>query len=207
MRFLLSHRTFALIAASAIAVACGSSTTNSTASTNTTDETGGTDDTTVKDSGVKKSTKKDAGKTTADAGDPFAEEATCTSGSTYTKGNNADMRPGQECVKCHSSDEGPIFTVAGTVYPTGHEPDGCFSNPPSGITVIITDSKGVEKTIPVSTKSGNFSTTAKLTPPFTAVVSDGEKTREMKRSVDVADCNSCHTQDGDTGAPGRIVLP
>ena len=37
------------------------------------------------------------------------------------------MRPGHACITCHTQeDEGPVFAFAGTVYPTGHEPNECY---------------------------------------------------------------------------------
>ena len=45
----------------------------------------------------------------------------------WTGGNrgSADMNPGRACITCHSTMNGPSLTIAGTVYPTAHEPDLC----------------------------------------------------------------------------------
>ena len=46
---------------------------------------------------------------------------TCTSGRTWRGGNEGspEMNPGMACIQCHAaSDEGPRFSIAGTVYPT-----------------------------------------------------------------------------------------
>src|SRR6185369_17553767 len=74
---------------------------------------------------------RDAG-TAADSGagaapDPFAAAPTCTSGMTWTRGDHGSsvMNPGRACLACHAANHGPAFTIAGTVYPTGHEPDLC----------------------------------------------------------------------------------
>src|SRR6476661_7108614 len=55
---------------------------------------------------------------------PFAVPPTCTSGHTWGGGEESgSMDPGVACIQCHArSREAPRFAIAGTVYPTGHEP-------------------------------------------------------------------------------------
>lgn len=132
----------------------------------------------------------------------------CTSGTTYKAGFGPDMRPGEACNACHQVQGGPNLRIAGTVYPTLHEPDDCNgSKPPPPITITITDKAG-KKTVMTATQVGNFSTQAKgIMPPFKATISDGTKTRSMVGSVTSGDCNSCHTTLGKNGAPGRIQAP
>mgnify|MGYP006976433805 CR=1 FL=1 len=57
-------------------------------------------------------------------------------------------RPGQPCNVCHSKYGGatPVFAVAGTVYPTGHEPDECISSTVTAAEIEITDAGHVERT-------------------------------------------------------------
>jgi hypothetical protein len=56
--------------------------------------------------------------------------------------------------------------------------------------------------------AGNFLLqSGTLKPPFKAMVINGAKTRAMSGSVTSGDCNSCHTQTGKNGAPGRIIAP
>ena len=57
------------------------------------------------------------------------------------------------------------------------------------------------------TAVGNFSTRTRIVPPYKAQVTDGVKTRAMAGSVTGGDCNSCHTETGANGAPGRIMAP
>lgn len=65
------------------------------------------------------------------------------------------MHPGLECIGCHQREgEGPRFDIAGTVYPTAHEPDDC-NGTGSGITVVITDSTGRQLSLQ-TTAVGNF---------------------------------------------------
>ena len=43
--------------------------------------------------------------------------------------------------------------------------------------------------------------------PIRARVIVNGTVREMMGTVLIGDCNSCHTQDGTSSAPGRIALP
>jgi hypothetical protein len=59
--------------------------------------------------------------------DPLNAAATCTSGKTWTLGDRGSslMHPGDTCITCHTANGGPDFTIAGTVFPSGHEPTNC----------------------------------------------------------------------------------
>lgn len=133
----------------------------------------------------------------------------CTSNVTWTRGNNASMRPGEACITCHSTNpEAPTFIIAGTVYPTAHEPADCNgSNSNGAAVVIIKDAQGTDHTIQVDA-SGNFMLEGAAIPlPYTARVQVGTATRSMSTPQTNGDCNSCHTVTGTNGAPGRIMLP
>ena len=136
----------------------------------------------------------------------------CTSGTQWLLGNHGSqkMHPGVACIDCHSKSFGnevPALLIAGTVYPSPREPDDCNGAP--NITVEVTDSQN--KTVTMTTNSaGNFMYNAfqgQLAPPFTAKVMANGQERAMKAPVPTGDCNSCHTQDGLNGAPGRIYAP
>ena len=141
--------------------------------------------------------------------DPLDAAPTCTSNSTWTLGTHKspDMEPGHACITCHTQQGGPRFSVAGTVYPTGHEPDDCNGSPAGGAVVTVTDAHGVTASFTASGVSGNFRGTTALTFPITAKVTFNGKTRAMAAAVSTGDCNSCHTQTGSSAAPGRITLP
>ncbi len=149
----------------------------------------------------------DGGAPKADAGDPYNTPTVCTSKSTYRGGENIDMRPGEACATCHQVRGGPRYTVGGTVYPTAHEPNLCNGATKANLTVIVTDKNGKVVNVPVDTSSGNFGTRTAIVPPFTVVVSDGTKTRPMLGSLTAGDCNTCHTEKGLNGAPGRVMAP
>jgi hypothetical protein len=154
----------------------------------------------------------------ADAGSgPFAAAPVCTSRTMYSGGEGPRMRPGEACISCHRRDDGPSFVVAGTVYPTAHEPSRCNgadgNGNARGTVVVVTDAAGRSVSAGVNA-AGNFSVSDRgLRPPFRAkVVFDGRE-RLMIGTVPVGDCNICHTQAGTTivpggpRAPGRILLP
>jgi len=147
--------------------------------------------------------------TTGDSG-TFGGPVVCSSGTTWTSGNRESplMHPGVACIACHtSSGEGPRFKVAGTVYPTGHEPDDCNgADAATGAAVEVADATGKVVSLPVNA-AGNFYSTTTITFPIqVAVVANGHR-RAMSSSPPTGDCNTCHTQDGTNSAPGRIALP
>jgi hypothetical protein len=131
----------------------------------------------------------------------------CTSKTTWNQGNNGSsrMRPGGACIICHTQKGGPDFTVAGTVYPTAHEPNDC-NGVNGALQVVVTDKNGAVKTLAVNSV-GNFSMSGPVAPPFTVKVVNGAKERAMAGSLTAGDCNSCHTATGVNGAPGRVMAP
>lgn len=154
-----------------------------------------------------------AGSCEIDGGtNPYDTPLTCSSGATWQGGGEGSSRmsPGMACISCHSrsGDEAPLFGVAGTVYPTAHEPDNCYGigGLSSGIRVIITDANGRE--IPLSPNSaGNFSYEGVIALPYRARVVAGTQSRAMSAAQTSGDCNNCHTQNGSNSAPGRIMAP
>lgn len=152
----------------------------------------------------------DAGSATSD---PLDASPTCTSNTTWKNGTegSSSMEPGQACIGCHTSRgrEAPTFVVAGTLYPTGHEPDNCngASGTTSNAKIVVTGSNGTSLTL-IPNGVGNFYSTTSLPAPYQAkVVNAAGVERVMASAVPTGDCNSCHTQTGANGAPGRITLP
>lgn len=149
--------------------------------------------------------------------DPLNNPVGCESGTHWTGGNkeSPDMNPGEACIACHKKME-PFkinlhFSVAGTVYPSGHEDPKCNGvngKKTTGVQIVITDANGTDTTIPVSLASGNFyKIIGGFKTPYTAkVVYDGKERKMLTPQTD-GDCNTCHTQDGTMMAPGRITLP
>ena len=152
--------------------------------------------------------------TGVDAGtapDPFSVPPSCTSKTTWTRGTSGSgsMEPGMACINCHASSggEAPTFTIAGTIYPTAHEPDLCNgANGTDGAQVVITGANGATTTL-TPNGAGNFYYTGTVAKPFRAKVIYMGRERDMASTQTSGDCNSCHTQNGTMSAPGRIILP
>lgn len=154
---------------------------------------------------------------TPDAGpDPFAEPPRCSSETYWADGNSGSsrMNPGKACVSCHSArnanegkEEAP-GNVGGTVYPTAHEPDLCSSTSLVGAEVVLTGADGRVVTARVNS-AGNFFlwNETVLARPYRAKVVYQGRERVMATPQMSGDCNSCHTQAGTNGAPGRILAP
>jgi mono/diheme cytochrome c family protein len=140
--------------------------------------------------------------------DPYNTPVMCSSGKMYKGEEGYTMRPGEACVSCHRrEDEGPIFNIAGTVYPSAHEPDDCKGWPGVGAKVEITDANGATYSLDMNS-SGNFTLrNGAFVAPYTARVTYQGRTREMVTPQTSGDCNTCHTTAGAEDAPGRIMLP
>ncbi len=144
------------------------------------------------------------------APDPFAAAPQCSSGNTWKGGASNDMAPGRACNQCHNQQgEGPVMTIAGTVYPTAHEPNNCYAADVTGAVVEVTGADGQKFDLTVNPSSGNFRShnSQSIKKPYTAKVKYQGRERIMVAAQSEGDCNLCHTQDGTQGAPGRVLLP
>jgi uncharacterized membrane protein len=170
--------------------------------------------------------------------DPFAVASKCTSNTFWTQGNTGSplMNPGLSCLTCHTGggedsggggggnsgpggggddnggggdDEGaPLYLIAGTLYPSAHEPDLCngSNGEMNGARVVILDA--ANRTITLTPNAaGNFFYDGAVTFPFHAKVTFQGRERIMTVAQTNGSCNGCHTQTGANGAPGRILLP
>jgi hypothetical protein len=115
------------------------------------------------------------------------------------------MAPGEACQACHQKQGGPSYAIAGTVYPTAHEPKDC-DGISGGVSVVITDANKNVVTL-TANSVGNFSSSTAVAAPFNVKVTSSNGTRAMSGSLTSGDCNSCHTTTGANGAPGRIMAP
>jgi hypothetical protein len=136
--------------------------------------------------------------------------STCLSGMKWTGGDegSAEMHPGGNCIACHSSGEGPRFTVAGTAYRQVNEKTDCYGV--QGAVVTLTDAAGAVVRL-TTNKAGNFMSRGRgkehLTMPFTAKVVFQGAERAMGTPQSTGNCAGCHTVQGLNGAPGRIIVP
>jgi hypothetical protein len=145
------------------------------------------------------------------APNPYDTPLVCSSMTTWTGGNEESplMRPGGACIKCHEREgEGPRFAIAGTLYPTAHEPDDCNGVArAAGAKVVVTDANGASHTLDVNGAGNFFLETQSFALPYQAKVTYQGRERVMLEAQDNGDCNDCHSQDGRENAPGRIFLP
>jgi hypothetical protein len=134
----------------------------------------------------------------------------CTSGQYSAVPEGSTMDPGMACIACHQSQGVDAFQFGGTVYPTRHEPDTCIGASTGGLTVEITDSAGTVHSLTVNA-AGNFRSSSRaglVSTPYTArVVNSSGAMRAMATPQTSGDCNGCHTEQGQSGAPGRIMAP
>ena len=141
---------------------------------------------------------------------------TCASGSYLFLGSDTNppehMYPGQACISCHQAPSGenpPVWGYMGTVFTAPHEKDLCAPNLTTSATIEILREDGtLVVRLPVNA-GGNFMGSAPGVAPATykARVVTSAGTRTMATAQTNGDCNSCHTAEGTSGAPGRIYLP
>ncbi len=137
--------------------------------------------------------------------DPYGTPVVCTSNTYSTAREGSRMAPGQACNNCHaSSGEAPIFALAGTAYPTAHEPDDC--NGVSAMQIVIVDANNRSITL-TSNTAGNFDYSGSVALPYHAKIVANGRERAMSAAQTNGDCNSCHTETGASSAPGRIMAP
>ena len=159
------------------------------------------------------------------AGDGGVAMLTCQSNRSWTNRylGSGDMNPGMACRACHAGEnfkgQNPqgaselprLYFFAGTIFPGLNEKDACLAPPPGGVTIEILDGTGAVKfSMTPRTGSGDFyNSTIRTTPtwlPYTArVKKNGVVVSTMRTPQTSGDCNLCHTERGDMGAPGRIT--
>lgn len=144
-----------------------------------------------------------------DAGQP----TTCGSGAFYDLNLEPPgelMNPGLSCPTCHLSNglDYVAFKYAGTVMAGLHEKNLCKSPPTSdgGVVEILSPDGGLFWAWAVNT-SGNFRTLDAGPSPYVARLTRGGATKASQTTHTSGDCNSCHTEQGANGAPGRLTWP
>lgn len=164
--------------------------------------------------------------------DPYDTPVVCTSARYWTDGDEGDeeMHPGRACIQCHENpdkygegdddddeddddddereedDDIPRFSIAGTVYPSAHEPDDCYGVDSATTYVVVEDANGTTRTLGIN-EAGSFFSEDDLVAPYRVKVIRGDETRAMSEAAEHGDCNLCHTEAGDEDAPGRIMAP
>jgi mono/diheme cytochrome c family protein len=131
--------------------------------------------------------------------------ANCSTNEASNEDEGERMRPGGNCITCHEDEgEGPRYTIAGTVMGAYHDDERCVGV--DGVTVEITGSDG--KVISLDANSvGNFFYTGSVATPYTAKVKSSAGEKAMTAAQSDTNCASCHTAEGASAAPGRIIAP
>lgn len=159
-----------------------------------------------------------AGYPTASCGDaakdPYAAATKCSGEQLdLHQQEGEDMNAGRACNACHEQvnieqgGDAPLFTLAGTIFPTAHEPDDCRAPSAEGAQVEITDAKGKVVVVEANEAGNFFYKEPDLTFPYTAKVIFEGRERAMARPQQNGACNQCHSAAGTEDAPGRILLP
>lgn len=119
------------------------------------------------------------------------------------------MRPGDNCLRCHSANSGtgaPVWSAGGTVYA---KPDAAESEGVEGAVVTLTDATG--KVVELTTNAvGNFYTPEPLATPFGVSLSYRGQSIDMPFPPPAGSCNACHDHPDPVGnppPPGRIYVP
>jgi len=90
------------------------------------------------------------------------------------------------------------------VFAASDEKLSCFGE--ANVQVAIVGDDGQSLTLDTNS-AGNFSYEGALTFPLHVKVVRGAHVNEMLSAVTSGDCNGCHDETGQQGAPGRIVAP
>jgi mono/diheme cytochrome c family protein len=104
--------------------------------------------------------------------------------------------------------EAPLYTIAGTLYPSAHEPDLCNGSDGemNGARVVIVDAANQTITL-TPNAAGNFFYAGAVSFPFHAKVTFQGRERIMTAAQSNGSCNGCHTQAGANGATGADPSP
>jgi mono/diheme cytochrome c family protein len=134
----------------------------------------------------------------------------CSTDSAWEGGDegSAEMHPGGNCIACHAEEAAaPRYVIAGTVMNDLHDDTDC--NGVEGVTVEITGADGQVLTL-ATNAAGNFylpESGATLAMPYTAKLLYQGRERVMATPQSTGACAACHSADGASGAPGRVLVP
>lgn len=131
----------------------------------------------------------------------------CSSPQDHGEATGPLMRPGQDCLSCHSEGAGrgaPTWTAAGTVYGAA---DAAAESGVARVDVLLKTADGalIEK---LATNSvGNFYTATPLPPGFRVGLEYQGQSIDMPCAPPAGLCNACHNVPPIGAAPGRIYIP
>lgn len=128
----------------------------------------------------------------------------CGTAEPQTEATGPLMRPGEDCLSCHSADSGrgaPVWSAAGTVYPRA---DAAAHEGVPGAEVRLSAPDGSLIAKLTTNAVGNFYTPLPLPPGFRVAVEFDGQSIEMPCSPPGGLCNFCHGDPPAGRATGRI---
>lgn len=131
----------------------------------------------------------------------------CASEANVGEATGPLMRPGEDCLSCHSENSGrnaPPWSLAGTVFPS---PDALSTDGVPDVAVRIFDADGQVVATLMTNEAGNFYTDMPLPTGFRVGLEYEGEQIEMSCSPPAGLCNACHSDPPTGGAPGRIFIP
>lgn len=118
------------------------------------------------------------------------------------------MLPGEDCTRCHrtgsSYDKAPVWTVAGTVYPSA---DSGASNGVPSVNIIVSDATGVMLETLRTNAAGNFYTSRSFPEGYRVELEYQGEHIAMPCPPPSGGCAKCHSDPPIGFAPGRIFVP
>lgn len=117
------------------------------------------------------------------------------------------MRPGQDCLSCHSDGAGrgaPTWSAGGTVYAKA---DAKADEGVAGVDVLLSAPDGTLLEKLVTNDAGNFYTALPLPSGFKVALEYQGERIEMPCPPPAGLCNVCHNDPPLGAAPGRIYVP
>lgn len=117
------------------------------------------------------------------------------------------MRPGDDCLRCHSADsdypQAPHWTLAGTVFPTL---DARSDAGLSEARVLVSSNQGEQLFALTTNQVGNFYTDTPVPQGFRVAVEYQGQRIEMPCPPPAGNCGACHSLPPIGGPQGRITV-
>jgi hypothetical protein len=136
-----------------------------------------------------------------------ASLAACGSAEPQAEATGPLMRPGQDCLSCHSDGAGrgaPTWSAAGTVYAKA---DAEADEGVAGVDVLLSAADGSLLQKLVTNDVGNFYTDMPLPAGFRVALEYQGQHIDMPCPPPAGLCNACHNDPPIGSAPGRLYVP
>ena len=126
----------------------------------------------------------------------------------YDFATGPQMLPGEDCTRCHKTnseyDRAPVWTVAGTVFPTA---DASPDDGVTGVSVHLLDASGSVLETLRTNAAGNFYTARALPAEYRVELEYLGERIAMPCPPPSGGCAKCHDDPPIGSAPGRIFIP